>query len=167
MRSKAFNLIRERCVVETKVDELLVVMRSRTVSTNHYLRRLHNLAVGLGWLPWPLLAQHADCLTNAYAVEEARRNHALKAPAFVAELDRLTEMLELVGTVRTDFKIQLQSRDVPILGGAIAGSATHLLTGDTRDFGVFFGKTIQGVKVVSPRLLADELVNLGWLSEEP
>jgi hypothetical protein len=48
-------------------------------------------------------------------------------------------------------------KDAPILGGAIAGQATHLLTGDERDFGKFWGKTIQGVKIVSPRMLAEEL----------
>ena len=47
---------------------------------------------------------------------------------------------------------------VYLIGGAIAGNASHLLTGDERDFGVFFGKTIRGVKIVSPRMLADELV---------
>jgi integrase len=31
------------------------VLRSGTSSTNHFLRRLHNLAVGLGWLPWVVL----------------------------------------------------------------------------------------------------------------
>jgi integrase len=31
-----------------------VLSDSRT-STNHFLRCLHNLAVGLGWLPWPLI----------------------------------------------------------------------------------------------------------------
>jgi integrase len=34
----------------------MTVLHSGTASTNHYLRRLHNLAVGLGWLPWPVLA---------------------------------------------------------------------------------------------------------------
>lgn len=48
-------------------------------------------------------------------------------------------------------------KDVPILSGAIAGRATHLLTGDERDFGKFWGKTIQGVKIISPRMLAEEL----------
>jgi len=41
--------------------------------------------------------------------------------------------------------------------GAIAGQATHLLTGDERDFGRFWGKTVQGVKIVSPRMLVEEL----------
>jgi hypothetical protein len=46
---------------------------------------------------------------------------------------------------------------VPILGGAIAGHATHLLTGDEKDFGKYWGKTVQGVKIVSPRMLVQEL----------
>lgn len=56
MRSQPFNLIRQRTLVETTGDDLLAVIRAGTVSTNHYLRRLHNLALGLGWLPWPILA---------------------------------------------------------------------------------------------------------------
>ncbi len=56
MQSKPFNLIRDRCLLETTGEDLLAVMRAGGVSTNHYLRRLHNLAIGMGWLPWPLLA---------------------------------------------------------------------------------------------------------------
>jgi hypothetical protein len=37
------------------------------------------------------------------------------------------------------------------------GHATYLLTRDRRDFGELFGKTIQGVTIVSPRLLAQHL----------
>ena len=113
-----------------------------------------------------LLTKHADCLTNAYAVEEARRNLAVKAPALVDELERLAQTLESVKSLQTDFEITLASKDVPILGGAIAGAASHLLTGDERDFGRFFGKTIHGVRIVSPRMLADEMVLLGWLTTE-
>lgn len=41
-----------------------------------------------------------------------------------------------------------------------------LLTGDERDFGLYYGRTIQGVKIVSPRQLADKLVQRGWLARE-
>jgi hypothetical protein len=37
------------------------------------------------------------------------------------------------------------------------------MTGDEKDFGRFFGETIEGVKVVSPKLLAEELTGLGRL----
>jgi integrase len=56
MNSKPFHLIRRKPLVETTAQDLLEVIRSGTVSTNHYLRRLHNLALGMGWLPWPILA---------------------------------------------------------------------------------------------------------------
>lgn len=110
-----------------------------------------------------LLSRHGECVTNAYAIEEARRNLALKEPALVDELEKLTQKLEVVTALSAEIEIKLQPKDVPILGGAIAGSATHLLTGDERDFGPYFGKTIQGVKIVSPRMLADELVHKGLL----
>jgi hypothetical protein len=38
------------------VDELLLkVLQTGTVSTNVFLRRLHNFCVGMNWLPWPLI----------------------------------------------------------------------------------------------------------------
>jgi len=110
-----------------------------------------------------LLLRHDECLTNAYALEEARRNLALKRPPHLAALEQLAHRLELVAAMNTGIEITLEPKDVPILGGAIAARATHLLTGDERDFGPYFGKTIQGVKIVSPRMLADELVRRGWL----
>jgi hypothetical protein len=110
-----------------------------------------------------VLAQHGECVTNAYAVEEARRNIALKEPALADELGKLAARLEIITSLTTDLEIDLEPKDVPILGGAIAGRATHLLTGDGRDFGAYFGRTIQGVRIVSPRLLAEELVRKGLL----
>ncbi len=109
------------------------------------------------------LFRHAACVTNAYAVEEARRNLAMKFPATLPHLDALVRKCELVPMAVLDLTVALPQKDVPILSGAMAGHATHLLTGDERDFGALFGKTVQGVKVVSPRMLADELVKLGWL----
>lgn len=110
-----------------------------------------------------LLAKHGECITNDYAIEEARRNLELKAPTLVTELDKLTQKLEIITTLITEVGIKLKLKDIPILGGAIASGATHLLTGDERDFGAYFGKMVQSVKVVSPRMLADELVKQGLL----
>lgn len=104
-----------------------------------------------------VLLARADCLTNAYAVEEARRNLAAKFPDGLKALDRLVEQCEMVSKLSADLNIDLKPKDVPILGGAIAGGATHLMTGDQRDFGKFWGKTVQGVKIVSPRMLVEEL----------
>jgi uncharacterized protein len=103
------------------------------------------------------ISNQADFLTNAYAIEEARRNLELKFPTTLKGLERLTERCEMISRLTADLEIELPLKDKPILGGAIAGRATHLLTGDERDFGKFWGKTVQGVKIVSPKILAEEI----------
>lgn len=42
-------------IIETPGELLLQVMQVGTVSTNVYLRRLHNFCVDMNWLPWPLI----------------------------------------------------------------------------------------------------------------
>ena len=56
MRDAALDGLRDKAIIETNAADLLAALRSGTRCTNHYLRRLHNLALGLGWLNWPLLA---------------------------------------------------------------------------------------------------------------
>lgn len=53
--SKPFDLIRHKMIVETTGDDLRAVLQAGKSATNNYLHRLHNLAVGLGWLPWPII----------------------------------------------------------------------------------------------------------------
>jgi integrase len=55
IKDKAFDPLRQLCLLETKADQILQVLGKGTVSTNVYLRRLHNFAVDMSWLPWPLL----------------------------------------------------------------------------------------------------------------
>lgn len=44
-------------VVDTRADQLLTLVSQGTVSTNVYLRRLHNFALDMNWLPWPIVAK--------------------------------------------------------------------------------------------------------------
>jgi len=46
--------------------------------------------------------------------------------------------------------ILLPAKDTPILLAAIAADATHLLSGDVRDFGRYFGRRIEGVGILLP-----------------
>ena len=55
MRDSAFDPIRRRKLIETASQHFLQILKSGTVSTNMFLRRLHNFAVGMHWLPWPVL----------------------------------------------------------------------------------------------------------------
>ncbi len=104
------------------------------------------------------LSRQADLLTNAYAFEEARRNLELKFPDSLKALEKLARQCEMISQLSVDLEVELPHKDQPILGGAVAGRATHLLTGDERDFGKFWGKTVQGVKIVSPKMLAEEVL---------
>ncbi|MDD2709079.1 MAG: tyrosine-type recombinase/integrase [Verrucomicrobiae bacterium] len=54
-RCKMFDPIRNKPIVETTAADLLQVLEKGGTSINHYLRRYHNLALGLGWLAWPIL----------------------------------------------------------------------------------------------------------------
>ncbi len=52
---KSFDSIRDLQLSETRSEHFLQVLESGKVSTNNYLRRFHNFAVDMGWLPWPVL----------------------------------------------------------------------------------------------------------------
>src|SRR5262249_16275259 len=58
-RSKAYDPIRSKPLVQTTGADLLAIIHTNGNCVAHYLRRLHNLAVDLGWLPWPALAKRA------------------------------------------------------------------------------------------------------------
>ena len=54
-KDKALALLLPRIIIETPGELLLKVLQCGTVSTNIYLRRLHNFCVDMNWLPWPLI----------------------------------------------------------------------------------------------------------------
>lgn len=54
--AKPFDLIRDKTLIQTTSEDFLLVLNAGGTATNNYLRRLHNLGLGLGWLPWPILA---------------------------------------------------------------------------------------------------------------
>jgi uncharacterized protein len=87
-------------------------------------------------------------ITSGYAMEEARRN--------LDTADRRSRLETLVAAVHIESEaphiplpegVRLPENDVPILRAAIAAGATHLLTGDLRDFDHFLGRRVAGVKI--------------------
>jgi len=54
-KDKALAPLLPRVIVGTPADLLLEAMKSGKVSTNVYLRRLHNFCLDMNWLPWPLI----------------------------------------------------------------------------------------------------------------
>jgi predicted nucleic acid-binding protein len=91
-------------------------------------------------------------LTSTYAVEEARRNLPGQD-----QRDLLGQLLRdmVVGEAmmlppERRGTIELPDKDWPVLGGAAAAGATHLITGDVRHFGRYFGERLLGVLVLTP-----------------
>ena len=54
-RDKALRSIRDLPLLEPTAEHLLDAMKRGTVTTNVYLRRFHNFALGMNWLAWPIV----------------------------------------------------------------------------------------------------------------
>ncbi len=57
MREKPFDRIRNLPLIETRAEPLIAMLESGTVCTNIFLRRLHNFALDMNWLPAPILVR--------------------------------------------------------------------------------------------------------------
>ena len=88
--------------------------------------------------------------SSPYALEEAKIN--LTDEAQRMRLATLSESIQLfeAGQKPLPRGISLPDKDQPILVAAVAARATHLLTGDVRHFGEYFGKKIEGISVLLP-----------------
>lgn len=53
----AFDLIRDRTLLETRAEHFLSVLETGKVSTNVFLRRIHNFALDMGWLLAPVIVK--------------------------------------------------------------------------------------------------------------
>jgi predicted nucleic acid-binding protein len=98
---------------------------------------------------WKLSDTHL--LTSRYAAEEALRN--LDSRERRSRLARLLEEVELVPEALAEklpAGVRLPEKDRPILQAALAAGATHLLTGDLRDFGPLFGRQVGGIRITTP-----------------
>jgi len=90
MKDKAFDSLRNRKLVETNAEHFLYVLKSGSVATNVYLRRAHNFAIGMHWLPWPVLPKlqwppvhykekHAITFDEHRRIVKRERNPELRA----------------------------------------------------------------------------------------
>jgi predicted nucleic acid-binding protein len=106
-------------------------------------------------------------ITSTYAIAEARRN--LPRAEQVERLDLLLADLQVVDPwdyISLPADIELPEKDVPILQAAIAAAATHLVTGDIRAFGPYFGRNIGGIEILRPAAYLRSREQLGGGQEE-
>ena len=88
--------------------------------------------------------------SSRHALEEARIN--LTHEVQRSRLARLSRNIHLFDAPPKELPngVLLPDKDVPILLAAIEARATHLITGDLRHFGPYFGKKIQCILVLPP-----------------
>jgi predicted nucleic acid-binding protein len=93
-----------------------------------------------------------ELVTSAHAVEEARRN--LDTPQQLADLEKLLSAVRSVTVLPAARSlpslVELPEKDRPILLTAIELKASHLLTGDYKHFGQYYGQVIEGVLILPP-----------------
>jgi uncharacterized protein len=88
--------------------------------------------------------------SSRYALEEAAINLAQEIQK--RRLKKLAAAIEFFEPISSSLPqdLTLPDKDVPILLAAVAAQATHLITGDVRHFGRYFGKRIEGMLVSLP-----------------
>ena len=115
-----------------------------------------NVLFSAAWLEDSGLARlwrvpDATLITSRYALAEAERNletdeQRLRLTAFAKSV----QLVDAAAGGQLPDGVKLVEKDAPILLAAIEAGATHLLTGDRRHFADLYGKSIKGVRILSP-----------------
>src|SRR5689334_21762195 len=89
------------------------------------------------------------CMSRS-ALEEARIN--LSDEAQRHRLIALSGSMHLFEAPDEELAegVRLPEKDVPIMLAAMAAQSTHLLTGDVRHFGPYFGRRVCGILILPP-----------------
>jgi predicted nucleic acid-binding protein len=99
---------------------------------------------------------------DAYVFEEARRNLAAKTPSGLPVLEAMAARIKIGGLLAggplLPETLVLPEKDRPVLAAAIHHRCEILVTGDRTHFGALYGKTIRGVKICSPAMLAESIL---------
>jgi predicted nucleic acid-binding protein len=102
-------------------------------------------------------------LGSGHVLEGARTNLGLKKPSALEELDSIAGTLELIAIpARRIGRLNLPADDALVFAAAVAGRATHLLTGDRRHFGPWFNKpdATAGLQIQTVRDFFDQRFGL-------
>jgi predicted nucleic acid-binding protein len=103
-----------------------------------------------------------ECWADEHVIREAHRNLFLKQRERIADFERLLGEIHcaprLPSVPLQTLEMPLPENDRRVLAGAIALECDAFVTGDQTHFGSLYGKTVEGVKIFSPRQLAEIMV---------
>ena len=111
-----------------------------------------NIARLVDWL-----SEKGTGVSSDLAIEEARRNLALKRPRWLGEFKRIQTLLEIVPSASFALPVALAAKDAPLLCSAVVAKCDYFVTGDRRDFGRLYDRSVMGVEVISLLRLAELL----------
>ena len=127
MKDKAFDIIRNLPILETHSAHFLKVLELGSVSTNVYLRRIHNFALDMNWLSWSILPKRQWPKVKfkekrAITLEEHKR---IIAAEVNPERKTLYQLCWHLGASQGDIA-NLKGEDVDWTNGGIAGAVASL-----------------------------------------
>jgi predicted nucleic acid-binding protein len=112
------------------------------------------------------LARAGQCTLQAspHALEEARRNLVLKSSHYEKRFADALAVIERVSEAPTAVVEWARGeglglKDAPILAAAVQAGADLLVTGDRRDFGALYGRTLRGVQIVLPAVALERVLD--------
>jgi hypothetical protein len=95
-----------------------------------------------------------ELLSCPFAAREAHDSLAQVRPVQLTDLAALLAGITMIPDPLAGSPlpagIALPEKDKPIFLAAMAGRATHLLTGDKKHFGIYFGQNIAGILILRP-----------------
>jgi predicted nucleic acid-binding protein len=90
-------------------------------------------------------------ITSNYVMSEVERNlHQASQIERLRRLMRTVQMLSFEALPDIPEATELPEKDRPVLAGAIQARADHLVSGDKKHFGSWYGSSIRGVRITAP-----------------
>jgi predicted nucleic acid-binding protein len=103
-----------------------------------------------------------QCWADEYVIRKAHRNLFLKQRERIADFQRLLTEIHCAAKVPNlplhGIEASLPENDRRVLAAAIALECDALVSGDQTHFGPLYGMIVSGVRIYSPRQLAEHIV---------
>ena len=152
-KDKALKPLLPGVIIETQGEAILSALRNGTVSTNVFLRRLHNFCVDMNWLPWPLVPKRqwpvvrfkdkrAISWQEHCKIVERERNPERKA---------FYQLVWHVGASQSDLA-RLQAEDVDWEARVISFFRMKTRWGGQQPPQIRFGKEVEEILATLPKV---------------
>jgi integrase len=121
LKDKAFDGFRNMVILETRPEHLLAVLERGSVSTNVYLRRIHNFALDMDWLPWAIMPKKRWPIIKYQEKRAIRReeHHAIVARESNPERKAFYQLAWHLGAAQSDLAF-LEGENIDLENFAIS-----------------------------------------------